>query len=379
MAGSPYDPSRAPVAYGRRAVPQLFSELQQQEAPRRLRALASLCDLLRDPERISCTVSGGFLEQLKVLLKDEDSIVRAKTCELLHLLTAHRIGRQALLSSSFLPHLSELMDDSSSSCRRNVQRVLNRLTLMPAGAEALLTLVPKLMLKLREEEEDVQVLLLSTLSSCSCLDPLPALASDGVSLLLHKLSDSSTDIRREAAAALMALSVCEDGMRQVCEKEVLPVLVNLLRDEDVEVQANAAGVIMYAAITNEGTNSHLDAFLSQQIPNSSCRVNVLVDSTSLIVGKQQCLGLDVIPILLSLVSQDGEEEKDKERKKALVMYSLRALTALAEAPQGRCLLLEQLPLLGRRSEAAEEDQDIRRNAQNAVRVITWTPCNTGDL
>lgn len=57
-------------------------------------------------------------------------------------------------------------------------------------------------------------------------------------------------------------------MRQVCEKEVLPVLVNLLRDEDVEVQANAAGVIMYAAITNEGTNSHLDAFLSQQIPNS---------------------------------------------------------------------------------------------------------------
>ncbi|KAK5909276.1 hypothetical protein CesoFtcFv8_003221 [Champsocephalus esox] len=347
MAGSPYDPSRAPVAYGRRAVPQLFSELQQQEAPRRVRALASLCDLLRDPERISCTVSGGFLEQLKVLLKDEDSIVRAKTCELLHLLTAHRIGRQALLSSSFLPHLSELMDDSSSSCRRNVQRVLNRLTLMPAGAEALLTLVPKLMLKLREEEEDVQVLLLSTLSSCSCLDPLPALASDGVSLLLHKLSDSSTDIRREAAAALMALSVCEDGMRQVCEKEVLPVLVNLLRDEDVEVQANAAGVIMYAAITNE--------------------------------GKQQCLDLDVIPILLSLVSQDGEEEKDKERKKALVMYSLRALTALAEAPQGRCLLLEQLPLLGRRSEAAEEDQDIRRNAQNAVRVITWTPCNTGDL
>ncbi|KAK5870611.1 hypothetical protein PBY51_003544 [Eleginops maclovinus] len=350
MAGSLYDPSRAPVAYGRRAVPQLFEELQQPEAARRLRALASLCDLLRDPERIYCTVSGGFLDQLKILLKDEDSIVRAKNCELLHLLTAHRIGRQALLSSSFLPHLSELMDDSSSSCRRNVQRVLNRLTLMPAGAEALLTLVPKLMLKLTEEveeEEEVQVLLLSTLSSCSCQDPLPALASDGVSILRHKLSNSSTDIRREATAALMALSVCEDGMRQVCEEEVLPVLVNLLRDNDVEVQANAAGVIMYAAIIKE--------------------------------GKQQCLDLDVIPILLSLVSPDDEEEKDMERKKALVMYSLRALTALAEAPQGRCFLLEQLPLLVRRSEAAEEDQDIRNNAQNAVRVVTWTPCNTGDL
>lgn len=62
------------------------------------------------------------------------------------------------------------------------------------------------MLKLREEEEEeVQVLLLSTLSSCSRLDTLPALASDGVSLLGHKLSHRSPNIRREAAAAMMAL------------------------------------------------------------------------------------------------------------------------------------------------------------------------------
>lgn len=78
----------------------------------------------------------------------------------------------------------------------------------PAGAHALLTLVPKLMLKLQEEEEEeeeVQVLLLSTLSSCSRLDAVPALASDGVSLLGHKLSHRSPNVRREAAAAMMAL------------------------------------------------------------------------------------------------------------------------------------------------------------------------------
>lgn len=76
----------------------------------------------------------------------------------------------------------------------------------PTGAHALLTLVPKLMLKLQEEEEEeVQVLLLSTLSSCSRLDAVPALASDGVSLLGHKLSHRSPNVRREAAAAMMAL------------------------------------------------------------------------------------------------------------------------------------------------------------------------------
>lgn len=76
----------------------------------------------------------------------------------------------------------------------------------PAGAQELLALVPNLMLKLQEEEdEEVQVLLLSTLTSCSRLDPQPALASDGVPLLRLKLLDSFPSVRREAAAAMMAL------------------------------------------------------------------------------------------------------------------------------------------------------------------------------
>ncbi|XP_056275388.1 radial spoke head 14 homolog [Pseudoliparis swirei] len=347
MAGALTDPTLAPVAFGRRAVPQLFGDLLQPETRTRLRALGSLCDLIHDPERIYQTANGGFLDQLVVLFKDEDSSVRTKTCELLHLLTSHSIGRQALLASCLLPPLSQLLDDSSSSCRRSVHCVLSRLALLPAGAAALLSLVPKLMLKLREHEEheeehEEEVLLLSTIGSCSRLDALPALASDGVSLLGRKLSHRSPNIRREAAGALMALSVCEDGRRQVCEEALLPVLVELLQDEDVEVQANAAGVIMYTGIIT--------------------------------AGKQRCLDLNVIPVLLDLVSREKqEEEEERRRRKALVMYSLRALSSLAEAPAGRRLLLEQLPLLVRRSEAAEEDQDVRRAAQTAVRVVTWTP------
>jgi len=59
MAAALIDPTRAPVAFGRRAVPQLFEELQQPEAERRLPALASLCDLMHDPERLYQTVNGG--------------------------------------------------------------------------------------------------------------------------------------------------------------------------------------------------------------------------------------------------------------------------------------------------------------------------------
>ncbi|XP_029019485.1 radial spoke head 14 homolog isoform X1 [Betta splendens] len=342
MAAVLMDPNRAPVAFGLRAVPQLFEELQQPDSGRRQRALTTLCDLMDDPERLYQTVSGGFLEQLKAPLRDKDPPVRTQTCELLQLLSHHSSGRQALLDSSLLPPLSLLLDDPSPSCRANVHRVLNRIVLLSAGAEFVLSLVPKLMLKLREEqegEEGVQVLLLSTLSRCSRLDALPALACDGVSLLGQKLSHRSLNIRREAAAFMMALSVCEDGKRQVCEQGLLPVLLALLQDEDVEVQANAAGVIMFTVI--------------------------------LTTGKQQCLDLGIVPVLVDLVSK--KEEEEEEERKALIIYSLRALTSLAEAPEGRRLLQQQLPLLARRSEAAERDQDIRRAAQTTIRVIAWTP------
>ncbi|XP_037115034.1 radial spoke head 14 homolog isoform X2 [Syngnathus acus] len=326
MTGVHIDPSRAPVAFGRLAIPELFAQLEEPDATRRLQALASLCDLTHDPERLYQVVSEGFLDQLEVLLKDEDPAVRTRTCELLHLTTSHNIARQALLSSPLLARLSQLLDDPCPLCRTRAHRVINSLALLPAGAKDLQALVPKLMLKLQEEQEEkqeeVQALLLSTLSCCSRLDAGPALSHRGVTLIGKKLSHACSNIRREAAAAMMALSVPVEGKRQVCEAAVLPVLADLLRDQDVNVQANAAGAIM----------------------------NTVVITTER--------------------KQDVEEE---QRRKALVLYSLRALTSLAEAPEGRRRLLLQLPLLVGRSELPEEDPDIRRAARTAINVVTWTP------
>lgn len=413
MALAAVDHSRAPVAYGLRAVPQLFEELLQPATERKKRALNSLCDLVHDPEKLYQTVTGGFLVQLKALLKDKDPSVRSKACELLYLLTAHSIGRRALLSSSLLSPLSQLLDDPCVSCRVNVHRVLNRLVLLPAGAEALLRLVPKLMLKLREteqnpdeereneaaqeetgrtegnekdvegdkegdeevkeedgrkepekdnkddaelkdvqpdpaddekedEEEEELVLLLSTLGSCSRLDALPALASNGVYLVRQQLGHPSKNVRREAAAAMMALSVPLDGKQQVCEQSVLPVVMDLLRDKDLEVRANAAGVVMNSVITTS--------------------------------GKVQSLKLGLVPVLLDLVSVEDPVDPEVSRlRKALVLYCLRALTSLSEAPKARTILLEQRHLLERRRDCSDQDQDLLRATQTALRVINWSP------
>lgn len=77
-------------------------------------------------------------------------------------------------------------------------------------------------------------------------------------------------------------------------------------------------------------------------------------------------------MLLDLVSQRSQEEEEKpRRRRVLVVYCLQALASLAEAPDGRRVLLEQLPLLVEKSQA--EDQEIRQAAQTAIKVVTWTP------
>nr|XP_061836953.1 radial spoke head 14 homolog [Nerophis lumbriciformis] len=342
MTGVHLDPNRAPVAFGRLAIPELFAQLGEADTGKKLRALASLCDLTHDPERLYQVVSEGFLGHLEALLKDEEPAVRTRTCELLHLLTSHNIGRHALLSSPLLPRLSLLLDDQSAPCRTRAHRVMNSLAVLPAGADALQSLLAKLMAKVEEAEaeEEVQALLLSTLSCVTRQDALAALACRGVALVACKLSHACSDIRREAAGAMMALSVPVEGKRQVCEAAVLPVLAGLLRDPDVDVQANAAGAIMNAVVIT--------------------------------TGKRQCLDLDVLPVLLDLVWERRKDEDEERKRKALVLYSLRALTSLAEAPEGRRRLLEQLPLLVGRT-TPEDDPDVCRAAKTAVSVVTWLP------
>nr|XP_057927299.1 radial spoke head 14 homolog isoform X1 [Doryrhamphus excisus] len=287
MTGVHLDPTRAPVAFGRLAIPELFAQLEEADTDTKLRALLSLCDVTHDPERLYQVVSEGFLGQLEVLMKDDEPAVRTGTCELLHLLTSHNIGRHALLSSTpLLSRLSLLLDDASAPCRTRAHRVVNSLALLPAGADTLQPLLAKLMVKLEEEEEEeeVQALLLSTLNCCSRQDALAALAHRGVTLIARKLPHACSDIRREAAGAMMALSVPVEGKRQVCEAAVLPVLAALLRDQDVDVQANAAGAIMNTVVITTGKHVaglRVPAFAANRVvPQASISVWTWTSSPS---------------------------------------------------------------------------------------------------
>lgn len=53
------DPTKAPIAFGRRALPKLNEEIQSPELLTQQRALMALCDLVHDPEKVYQAIQIG--------------------------------------------------------------------------------------------------------------------------------------------------------------------------------------------------------------------------------------------------------------------------------------------------------------------------------
>ncbi|OBS57996.1 hypothetical protein A6R68_10880, partial [Neotoma lepida] len=192
-------------------------------------------------------------------------------------------------------------------------------------------LIPLLVWKLQSEEEHIQEIILDTLAPCLQEDATEALVSNAVPYFKELLLSDNHQLRSKAARALIAISVPLEGKFQVWQNEVIPILVDLLLDSDEEVQANAAGALMHATVTTEGKYAALDAF--------------------------------AIPPLLELLCSTSTTK--------VCLNAIKALTMLAEAPEGRKSLLSHLPTF--RVFLTHKNEAIQRAAQIAIKVIEWTP------
>nr|XP_056715126.1 radial spoke head 14 homolog [Euleptes europaea] len=326
------DPTKAPIAFGRRALPKLNEELQDPDLLTRQRALMSLCDMVHDPENAYQAINVGFLDNLKKLLLDEDPTVREKTTEVLYIMATHNVGRYNFIKNRIIPAVAQLLDDPVDICRWNMHYTLKLMSELTTGAVEIVesNLIPSLVLKLKTENEEIQILLLETLTGCLRVEAFEALATGAVGILKEMLNHASVEIRSRAAEALMTISVPLEGKNMVFQEDVFPDLVSLLLDDDAEVRANAAGALMNAAVTTQ--------------------------------GKYAAINAAAIETLLPLI----HDEKGKVR-----LYSIKALTMLSEAPEGRKLLLCHVEDFEERKK--DPSEAVRRAAKIAVEVITWKP------
>ncbi|NXU82536.1 RSP14 protein, partial [Xiphorhynchus elegans] len=326
------DPTKAALAFGRRALPKLNEELQSPELLTQQRALMALCDLAHDPEKVYQAVEIGFIDNLKALLGHPDSVVRQKTTEVLYLMTMHSVGRQGLIQNGVIGALGGLLDDPVDICRKNTHQIFEMMAKLPEGAAGVLQagLVAPLVLKLKTELDEILELILATLSSCLRMEVSEALAAGAVAVLKEKLTHPSAAIRSKAALVLLDISSHAEGKIAVYEEEVIPVLVSLLEDTDPEVQASATGALMFAMVTPQGRCSALAA--GAMVP------------------------------LLQLVS---------ERSSPARLNAVKALTLLAELPEGRAALLEHTDTLRRC--LRDPRRVLRAAARTAITAIQWKP------
>ncbi|XP_008501011.1 radial spoke head 14 homolog [Calypte anna] len=325
------DPTKAPIAFGTRALPKLNEELQSPELLTQQRALMALCDLVHDPENVYQALRIGFLDTLKTLVQHHDSTVRQKTTEVFSIMAMHNVGRQGLIHNGVIAALGDLLDDPVDICRKNTHKVFEMLAKLPEGAVGIVTagLIPSLVLKLKTELDEIQELILDTLSKCLHVEASEALAADAIPILKEKLTHSSVAIISKAAWVLLAAGTHPEGKTAICE-EVTPVLVSLLEDADPEVQASATGALMFATIKPQGRFSALHA--------------------------------GAIPHLLKLVA----EETSRAR-----LNAIKTLTMLAELPLGRQTLLDHIDTFQQCLNDPREA--VQRAAETAISVIKWKP------
>nr|XP_010302140.1 PREDICTED: rhabdoid tumor deletion region protein 1 [Balearica regulorum gibbericeps] len=127
------DPTKAPIAFGKRALPKLTEELRSPELVTQQQALMALCDLVHDPENVYQAIEIGVLHNLKILLVHHDSTVRQKTTQILYTMAMHNVGRQGLIQNGVISALTELLDDPVDICRKNMHQIFDMMAKLPEG------------------------------------------------------------------------------------------------------------------------------------------------------------------------------------------------------------------------------------------------------
>jgi hypothetical protein len=326
------DMTKAPLAYGDRALPKLNSELQSEDLETRQKALIVLCDFLHDPEHIEDALRCGMMQSLKALLTDGDVTVRWKSLQVLYVIACHSVGREAYLALEVIAPVSRLFEDENDMVRKFAHLALEMVAEVPFGAQGVVQcgLVAVLVQKLKDEVDEIKAAILDTLHFCMKVNTEDALAADAMEVFNSLLYHKEAEIRAKAARDIMDLSVALEGKNRAHEVECMKRLIELLNDEDTDVRANCAAAIMYIAVTTHGKYQAIENFGIEHL------LQVLQDQDS-----------------------------------AVRLNAVKALTCLSEAPEGRKKLIKSIQAL----EELRNDESlaVQTAVDVAIKVINWKP------
>ncbi|KAG2471158.1 RSP14 protein, partial [Polypterus senegalus] len=215
------EPARAPIAFGRRAIPKLNEELASEDLVTRQCALTSLCDLVHDPERAYETietgaagiVDAGLVPQLVLKLPSELVEIQEIILDTLHFCLRVNVS-QALASGAISILKEKLLHDS--------------VAIRSKAAQALMGICVPL-----EGKNEV------------CKQNI-------IPILVRLLKDKHPEVAAKAAGSLMIATITTQGKYAALKATAIPPLLQLVSSPVTEVSLNAIKAITTLAEAPEG-------------------------------------------------------------------------------------------------------------------------------
>lgn len=296
-------------AYGLEKCPKLVRQISGANVDVRIKALAVLCNEFNNPYSIDGCAREGVIKVLASMVSDPDFTTRVRASKALALAAIDANGLAAILLDEAIPQILGGIDDPSEVVRFNVYECLLYVTRTPAGIDACVQfgttqafakvllnevdeLKPEVLKVLHNiagaEAGLVQNLQANVVGLCIDLlrktvasnDPaeykigdieakilgeaaralgficfdgrakVEALARDAVAQLtgLLKFKGLSSDIKASISIALMAITITDDGKKQVFETDGVDPIIALLYDDSRVVVLNVLKIISNIAI-----------------------------------------------------------------------------------------------------------------------------------
>ncbi|XP_013790392.1 radial spoke head 14 homolog [Limulus polyphemus] len=163
------------------------------------------------------------------------------------------------------------------------------------------------------------------------VDTNQALTSNGMDVAIDMLRKSTSLPQKiKVTRVIMDLSVPKNGKQQACEKGAIPVLTDLLKEENQDIKAMALGALMLITVIAKGKILALEA--------------------------------DIISRLLPLLHFPSPN---------VCKHCLKVLTMIAETPTGKNLLGAEVYKIEALMDNSTDD--IKATAKKTIDVITWKP------
>eukprot|EP00942_MAST-04A_sp_MAST-4A-sp1_P012389 g12389.t1 len=368
------DPHQVERAFGMRAVEKLgeltrYPELSKEGRATALRLIVALTVTQEEKQR---GVNAGIIEACTALLTDDDASVREHAGSAIASIALAQQSRASITKAQTISALCEAIADPVGEVRESASLALLNISISRRGADMIVATelaIGKIVTALGDVSKYVSLYLVSCLVNSArygkgvqlalnagavekvinllqtcpvTTDPksIPGLlvqtlnaiwnlgnelegkdlliGADAVEHVSVTLFDSSTDVKRCAAGALMALSVQEYGKSQILDFSAVG-LSRLLQDENASVRANARTAI-YQASENRDTRYGMVMELVQTWPAAES-LNKLLDDDSEDVQERSALSL------YNLATMEGDNGNNSVMSTLYIVEKLAKLVA----------------------------------------------------